>query len=175
MTAIALRALDPDGDLARVHGWMQEPHVAPWWELEGPPELVRAYLEREAASEHVELWIAQDGDGSPFGYVETYRVADDPLAACYDAQPGDRGFHLLVGPPRLLGTGIGRALVGAVVARLLDEPGCTRVVCEPDARNARMLALCRALGAVELARVAPDGVDRVLLGWTQAPQTAAAA
>jgi RimJ/RimL family protein N-acetyltransferase len=172
--AIAFRPLDLDADLALVHGWMQQPHVVPWWELGGDVAVVRAFLRAQAALAHLDQWIVTD-ERRPFAYVETYRVPDDPLAALYDAQPGDRGFHLLVGPPELLGSGAGQALVRHLVTHLLDQFEISRVVCEPDARNARMLALCRALGGEEIARLALPDRTRVLLAWTRAPRMAAAA
>jgi acetyl CoA:N6-hydroxylysine acetyl transferase len=173
--AVALREVALPGDVELVHGWMQQPHVAPWWELEGPVELVREYLATQAALEHLDQWIATDDRREPFAYVETYRVPDDPLARLYDAQPGDRGFHLLIGPPQLLGSGRAQALVRHLVGRLLDQYASTRVVCEPDARNARMLALCRSLGGEELATLELPDRRRVLIGWTRAPRMAAAA
>ena len=66
-------------------------------------------------------------------------MLDDPLAAYYDALPDDLGFHLLV-TRAFVGSGAARRLV----RQLLEHPG--RLVCEPDARNERMLAFCRALG-----------------------------
>lgn len=173
--AVAFRPLALPDDLALVHGWMQEPHVVPWWELAGSVDVVRDHLERQAALAHVEQWIASDGERRPFAYVETYRVPDDPLADRYEAQPGDRGFHLLVGPPELLGSGRAQALVSRLVARLLDRLGTTRIVCEPDARNTRMLALCRALGGEEIATLEFPDRRRVLIAWTRAPRMAAAA
>ncbi len=148
---------------------MQQPHVAPWWELAGPLSRLREHL---GANAHVDAWIA--GDGEPFAYVETYRVADDPLAAHVDSGPGDRGFHLLVGPPDRLGRGLGRLLVREVTARLLAEPDATRVVCEPDIRNARMLACCRSLGGSQLATIDLPGRRAVLIGWTRVPAAVAA-
>lgn len=171
--AVAFRALVLEDDLELVHGWMQQPHVAPWWELEGSVEFVRAYLERQAALHHVDQWIVTDDERNPFAYVETYRVPDDPLAGLYDAQRGDRGFHLLVGPPELLGSGLAQALVLHLVTRLLGQNGITRIVCEPDARNARMLALCRALGGEELATLELPDRRRVLIGWTRKPRVPA--
>jgi len=169
MSAIALRPLKLEADLDLVHGWMQQPHVAPWWELAGARDVVRSYLQRQAALAHVQLWVATDERHGAFGYVETYRAADDPLASYYDGQPGDRGFHLLVGPPELLGRGLGHALVRHVAERLLREPGATRVVCEPDVRNARMLACCLALGGERLATIEQPGRRAVLIGWTRLP------
>jgi RimJ/RimL family protein N-acetyltransferase len=174
VTALTFRPLDVAADFRLVNRWMQLPHVAPWWELAGPCAVVGAYLERQGALPYLDLWIVEDAAGAPFAYVETYRVADDALADCYDAQPGDRGFHLLIGPPERLGSGLGRELVRATVARLLADPGATRVVCEPDAGNARMLACCRGLGGEELATIEQPGRRAVLLGWTRVPVAAAA-
>ncbi len=173
MSEIALRPLALDGDVALVHGWMQEPHVAPWWELAGSVERVAAYLRGQAALAHLRPWIASER-GRPFAYVETYVVAGDPLGACYAATPGDRGFHLLVGPPELLGTGVARRLLRQVLALLLAEPGATRVVCEPDVRNGRMLAFCRALGGRRLATLDLGGRRVALIGWTEAHVAVAA-
>jgi acetyl CoA:N6-hydroxylysine acetyl transferase len=169
MTLIALRPLDPEGDLALLHGWMQQPHVAPWWALDGPVERVVEHLR---AQPHVESWIGIE-DGGPFAYVETYNVADDPLHAHYPARPGDRGFHLLVGPPELLGSGAARRLVRHVLALLLADEEATRVVCEPDVRNLRMLAFCRGLGAERIDSFDFDGRRVALFAWTQPAPVAA--
>jgi acetyl CoA:N6-hydroxylysine acetyl transferase len=173
VTAIAFRPLDVEADVELVHGWMQQPHVVPWWEIEGPVAIVREFLLKQAALAHLKQWIVTGDEGAPFAYVETYRVPDDPLAEQYDARPGDRGFHLLVGPPELLGSGLAQALVRHLVTGLLGEPGSERVVCEPDARNTRMLALCRALGGEELATLDLPDRRRVLIGWTRRPRVAA--
>ncbi|WP_354699360.1 N(6)-hydroxylysine O-acetyltransferase [Paraconexibacter sp. AEG42_29] len=162
---VTLRPLDAVADLTLLHGWMQEPHVSPWWNLAGPPERTAAYLAGAAALAHQRSWVGAVGD-EPFAYVETYTVSDDPLAAHYDAQPGDRGWHILVGPASQLGTGAARALARLVVDRLLDEPGATRVLCEPDARNARMLAFCAAVGGERIATLTLPDKTAALIAWT---------
>nr|WP_246211044.1 GNAT family N-acetyltransferase [Phytoactinopolyspora alkaliphila] len=142
---IEVEPLDVDAHLELIHAWMNTPHVAPWWELDRPRDDVGAYLSELT---HQQGWIVS-ADGVPFGYVETYRVAGDPLAAHYPARPGDVGWHLLVGPERFLGSGMPRLLGRAFVSHLLngDHPHRgRRVVCEPDIRNTRMHAFCRRLG-----------------------------
>ncbi|MDQ3723484.1 MAG: acetyltransferase [Actinomycetota bacterium] len=171
MTEIAFALLDPERDLDLVRGWMREPHVARWWQLAGPTEgePVRDYLRARQALGHLDCWIVSD-DGSPFAYVETYRIPDDPLAEHYDAEPGDRGFRLLVGPPQRLGHGAAQHLVVHLVTRLLDQFGITRILCAPDVANTRMVALCRSLGAEEVAALSLDGDSVLLLGWRRAPR-----
>lgn len=146
-TVLVFARVEPARDARLVHDWMNRPHVAPWWELDRPPEDVRAYL---AGLTHLSPWLVS-ADGEPFGYVETYRVVDDRLADHYAAREGDLGWHVLVGPRELLGTGTSRLLGRAVLAYLLNR--AERVVCEPDARNQRMLAFCRRLGHEHLGEI----------------------
>ena len=156
---IDLVAADPDGHLELVHAWMNEPHVNEWWDTAGTPEEIRAYLN---SLRHLKPWIAY-ADGVPFAYVETYRVAEDPLAEHFRALPGDHGFHVLVGDPAFLGTSASRELGRVVVERLLEAGD--RVVCEPDVRNARMLAYCHALGGQVHAELELPDKRAALIVW----------
>ena len=156
---IELVAADVDAHVELVHGWMHEPHVAPWWNLAVSRAEIRAYL---SELRHVEPWIAY-ADGVPFAYVETYRVAEDPLAEHYRFAPDDRGWHVLVGDSEYLGTGAARELGRVVVERLLEQ--ADRVVCEPDIRNARMLAYCHALGGQVHTEIELPDKRAALIVW----------
>lgn len=136
---IELLPADPEAHAALVGQWMHEPHAEQWWAV---TDDARGYLTAQLALPHSQPWIAV-ADGEPFAYVETYRAAEDPLAEHYDARPSDRGWHVLVGRGHV-GTPATRALGRTVLERLFAEGD--RVVCEPDERNTRMLAYCRALG-----------------------------
>jgi RimJ/RimL family protein N-acetyltransferase len=75
-------------------------------------------------------------DGTPVSYWEVYRADLDPLARYYPARPHDTGVHLLLGPSRARGRGLGSLLIAALAERiLLARPRCNRVVAEPDVRN----------------------------------------
>lgn len=149
------RRLDPTADLDLVLGWMRQPHVAAFWELDVPRARLAGYLEQAAGDDHQEVLIGFV-DGRPVSYWELYWAARDRLAAYYPARLHDQGVHLLIGPPELVGRGLGRALLGAVVAWQLErEPATTRVVAEPDVRNAaslRVFERCgfRRVGELEL-------------------------
>ncbi|MEU5086026.1 GNAT family N-acetyltransferase [Streptomyces sp. NPDC021356] len=124
-------------DLPVVSRWMNEPAVAEFWHLAGP---------RSVTEEHLRAQLDGDGrsvpclgvlDGTPMSYWEIYRADLDPLARHYCARPHDTGVHLLLGSATDRGRGIGSTLLRAVADLILAErPSCSRVVAEPDVRNA---------------------------------------
>jgi RimJ/RimL family protein N-acetyltransferase len=153
-TAVPLRfdPADPDRHGELLHDWLHRLHVAPWWGPDRTVEQTRAYIARQRDSGHLVPWVVGHRD-EPFGYVETYRPADDPLAKWFPVTPSDRGWHVLVGPPEVLGTGLPRLMGRAVLAYLLQDPTIDRVLCEPNELNSRMLAYCQALGYEAIAAV----------------------
>ncbi len=167
MPGITLDRADPDRHADLLHGWMNQPHVVPWWDVDRSPAGVRAYLETQAALAHLLPWVAS-ADGRPVAYVETYRAAADPLARYYPATAGDRGWHVLVGPPELIGTGLAHRVGRAVMSQLLTDPDADRVVCEPDARNVRMIRLCLRLAHLPLAVLQLPDKRALLLACTRA-------
>jgi len=133
-----LRPLDPVADVEMLHGWMNDPAVARFWELDGPVRRLVAHLDDQFAGTHSRPCLGLV-DGEPMSYWELYRAHDDRLAAYYDARPGDAGLHLLLGPARFRGIGLGRHLIEAVSHWQLDAPDTSRVVAEPDVRNTASL------------------------------------
>ncbi len=176
---LTFEPVDPRRHLGLVHRWMHAPHVAPWWDLAGPRHEVAAYLDGQLALPHLQPWVVA-ADGEPFGYVETYAAHLDPLAdavaAATTADPaapataiddGDRGWHVLVGPPDAIGSGLGRLLGRAVLARAFADPTVRQVVCEPDERNERMVRFCASLGHLDLGHLALGPKRAALLACTR--------
>ncbi|MCZ2527394.1 GNAT family N-acetyltransferase [Streptomyces sp. NPDC059506] len=135
--AFTLRPVDPAADLGTVHAWMNDPEVARFWEMAHPPDRIGDYLREQIASAHSTPWIGCI-DGEPMSYWELYRADLDPLARHYTARPRDAGVHLLLGPSRFRGRGLGARLLRIVSDRqLAADPYAQRVVAEPDVRNVR--------------------------------------
>ncbi|WP_245205678.1 GNAT family N-acetyltransferase [Kitasatospora sp. RG8] len=133
-----LRPVRLPADLDLLAGWMNDPDVAAFWDLAGPPATtgrhVRAQLDGDGRSAPC-LGLL---DGTPMSYWEIYRADLDPLAGHYPARPDDTGVHLLLGPADRRGRGLGATLLAALAERILRErPHCERVVAEPDVRNRR--------------------------------------
>jgi RimJ/RimL family protein N-acetyltransferase len=153
----ALREVDPRRDLDLVHGWMNDPQVAAFWELDGPRERTEQHLLDQGMFDYSAAYLGLI-DGEPMSYWEVYRADLDPLlAGYYPARAHDSGLHVLIGPRALRGRGIGSVLLRDLADRALAaDPQATRVIAEPDVRNtASVRAFARAgfsqLAVVELA------------------------
>ncbi|MFH8977620.1 GNAT family N-acetyltransferase [Streptomyces sp. NPDC017890] len=128
-------------DVPLISRWMNDPAVAAFWELTGPPS---------TTEEHVRAQLAGDGrsvpcvgmlDGVPMSYWEIYRADLDPLARYCPVRPHDTGLHLLIGDVADRGQGVGTTLISTVTDLVLARrPVCTRVLAEPDVRNTGSVA-----------------------------------
>ncbi|MFJ2824037.1 GNAT family N-acetyltransferase [Streptomyces toxytricini] len=138
-TAAGAFRLEPvrlDRDLDLITRWMNDPEVAAYWDLAGPPTLTAAHLRAQIDGDGGSIPCLGLLDGTPVSYWEVYRADLDPLARHYPARPHDTGIHLLIGDGRNRGRGLGTALLRAVANLVLDNrPRCTRVIAEPDIRN----------------------------------------
>ncbi|MWB99670.1 GNAT family N-acetyltransferase [Agromyces seonyuensis] len=128
--------LDPERDAALVQGWLADPRSAFWQMGDLDVDSVREYFAGVVADPHQDAWLGLR-DGRPAFLVETYDPARILLVDVHDARPGDLGMHLLVAPPTTERTHrLTSAVMAAVVAFCFDARGATRIVVEPDVRNA---------------------------------------
>ncbi|MET9885879.1 GNAT family N-acetyltransferase [Streptomyces sp. NPDC006430] len=124
-------------DLELLTGWMNDPEVAAYWELTGPATVTAAHVRTQLNGNGHSVPCLGLLDGTPMSYWEIYRADLDPLARHYPARPHDTGIHLLIGDGTNRGRGLGTVLLRAVANLVLDNrPRCTRVIAEPDIRNA---------------------------------------
>ncbi|WP_370415229.1 GNAT family N-acetyltransferase [Streptomyces fradiae] len=130
-----------DHDLPLVAGWMNDPAVAAFWELQGPESVTADHIRAQLDGDGRSVPCLGVLDGTPMSYFEIYRADLDPLARHYPARPHDTGVHLLIGGARDRGRGLGTTLLRAVAELVLDHrPRCTRVLAEPDLRNTPSVA-----------------------------------
>ena len=136
---LSLRRIEPDQDLARFTRWMNDARVAAFWEQAGDATTQANYIQSVLDDPHKDPLIACFDD-EPFGYFELYWALEDRLGPYYDAQPFDRGMHLLVGEPRFLGPAYAKAWIDSLSHFMfVDEPRTERLVGEPRADNAALL------------------------------------
>ncbi|MFB9325763.1 GNAT family N-acetyltransferase [Paenibacillus aurantiacus] len=160
---ISFRRVTMEADFERLHAWHREPHVVPFWQLAIPEEKYRAHLEAFLADTHQTLYIGML-DGEPMSYFESYWAERDVLAGAYEAESGDQGIHLLIGPPAYLGKGYAAPLLQAMMRLQLRERATSRLVAEPDARNAKMIHIFEQCGYAFLRHIElPDKTAALMI------------
>lgn len=138
-----LRRLCLPEDLPVLHDWVSRPYAA-YWGLVGrtPDEVEKAYRE---IMQNAEVFLGLR-DGEPVFLVECYDPRQDVVGRHYEAQPGDRGMHVLVAPAERPEPGFTWAVFRVVMEFLFSDPTVVRIVVEPDIRNAKIHALNRQAG-----------------------------
>ncbi|SEE82975.1 GNAT family N-acetyltransferase [Pseudomonas migulae] len=137
---ISLRTVDIGLDLERFNRWQNSARVASFWQEEGSLEQHREYLGKLEADPHTVTLIGCFDD-QPFAYFEAYWAKEDRIAPFYEASDYDRGIHMLVGEENHRGPHKVASWLSALTHYLfLDDPRTQRVVAEPRADNAKMIA-----------------------------------
>jgi len=134
-------------DLPLITRWMNDPAVAEFWQLSGPPAIAEKHLREQIDGDGRSVPCLGMLDGTPMSYWEIYRADLDPVSRYYPVRPNDTGIHMLIGPVADRGRRLGSALLRTVADLVLDHrPGCVRVIAEPDLRNIPSVAAFLAAG-----------------------------
>ncbi|MEV8552935.1 GNAT family N-acetyltransferase [Streptomyces glaucescens] len=160
-------------DLPLISAWMNDPAVAAYWHLAGPPVVTALHLRAQLSAGGRSVPCLGVLDGTPIGYWEIYRADLDPLARHYPARPHDTGIHLLIGRAADRGRGLGSALLEAITRLILDRrPAGTRVIAEPDIRNAPSVSAFLRAGFHVLGEVDLPGKRAALMVRERVPRHA---
>lgn len=164
-------------DAPLLHRWLTHPQAAYWQMGHHTPEQTEEYVEAVIGASTEDGWMIEDQDGRPVGYVETYDPSQVLLSEVFDAEPGDRGMHLLAAPapadPQLRRPGLTSALMRAAVG-ICMERGARRIVVEPDVSNTAVHAKNAEVGFEVLREVDLPG-KRALLSLLDLTRPAASA
>jgi RimJ/RimL family protein N-acetyltransferase len=128
-------------DLTALTTWMNDPAVAAFWRLDGPPEVTEKHLRAQLDGDGRSVPCIGVLNGVPMSYWEIYRADLDPVARYYPVRPHDTGLHLLIGGVADRARGLGTTLLRAAADLVLDRRSrCDRVIAEPDLRNTPSVA-----------------------------------
>ncbi|WP_085521075.1 GNAT family N-acetyltransferase [Tuberibacillus sp. Marseille-P3662] len=142
---ITFRQVSMDKDLHRLHRWMNETHVIPFWQLNMPLWQYKQHLETALSDHHQTLYIGEL-DGVPMSYWESYWAAQDIIRGFYPAGNDDQGTHLLIGNPHYIGKGYSLPLLRAMTAFQFKWKQTHKVVSEPDIHNKKMIHIFQKCG-----------------------------
>lgn len=173
----SLRPLNLAEDMPLVDEWTSGARASFWGMSDDLLTTKHDFYQDLENSAHAQGWMGYYNDQPAF-LVELYDPAHDPLGTHYAVQPGDFGMHFLVAPrnddqPAI--SGFSRAVIESIMAmifagQLCDEHAIsgkdggkealrpvTRVVVEPDSRNAAIHPLNAAVGFVDHGPLDLDG------------------
>lgn len=170
-----IRPLDAARDAPTLHRWFAEPRAAFWNMQDKRVDEVAAFYQAIADSAHADAWLGLDANGASVFLFESYDPAREEVGEHYAVRPGDLGMHLFVGPAATPLPGYTREVFRALMTFLFDRLDAERVVVEPDARNARIHALNRAMGFAYTKTVAFREKSAALAFCTRADFHAATA
>jgi len=145
-------------DLSMLHEWLHRPHVRQWWrEPSTITELERDYFQ-PSADPPTRAYIAMRDD-IPVGFIQSYIVSGSGGGWwTNETDPGARGIDQFLANAAELGQGMGRAMIGAFIDRLFEDPLVTSVQSDPAPDNERAIRSYRGAGFTTIGDVdTPDG------------------
>lgn len=149
-------------DFPLLRSWLEQPHVARWWNHETSPEAVTRDFGPAARGEEPSEDLLALLDGRPLGLVQRSRLADYPgylaeLAAIVPVPGGAVTIDYLIGDPGQVGRGLGTLMIRSIVERTWAElPGASCVLVPVAAGNH---ASWNALRKAGLRRVGEGELD----------------
>ena len=136
------------GDFPDVSRWVNEAHVARWWDKNRSLEQVEGYYAPALRGEDpTRMWV-WEVNGRSVGFSQDYRISDHPEYALLSARPDAVGFDYALGEPAFVGRGLGTSLLW-VFLRDIVWPAYRDVgelFAAPDHRNAASLRVLAKLG-----------------------------
>lgn len=130
----SLRSVELERDLEMLTNWVNQPYAKKFWQMEGDASKLRntyeALLSNPAAHSFIGCF-----DDEPICQIDLYLLAIDELGKHVDAQPGDAGMHLLMGPPREMQKGFSFYAIRCLQEYYFSFQESGDLYAEPDQQN----------------------------------------
>ena len=132
---IRFRPLELD-DLELLHHWLKKDFVARWWPGWPTREQVRAkYQPRIEGRDPTKCFII-GLDSRPVGFIQHYRVSDDPnLRPLVEEPDSAAGIDLFLGDQRYAYQGLGPRVIRRFLCEVVFEPSATNLCLIDPAQN----------------------------------------
>ncbi|MFD0854925.1 GNAT family N-acetyltransferase [Actinomadura adrarensis] len=146
-----------EDDFPLLREWLQQPHVARWWNHETSPEAVARDFGASARGEEPSEDFLALLDERPIGLMQRCKMADypeyqDELGPVAEVPAGAVSIDYLIGDPGLTGRGVGPEMIRSILDRTwTDFPDATCVIVPVSAHNR---ASWRALEKAGFKRIA---------------------
>jgi aminoglycoside 6'-N-acetyltransferase len=150
-------------DLPLMHRWLNEEHVARWYDIGGVhnpsyDQVVARYQPRIAGEEPTDCFIVLSGKRR-VAYIQKYFIRDDPgYAAAVQVEESAVGIDLFIGEPDYVNVGLGRRIVREFTETVVfaDETVEAAIIA-PDPANAAAIRAYEKAGFQHVKTVEVPG------------------
>ena len=134
--SIAFRRIDIEHDVHHLYRWLGDEDVRTWYD-EGEHN-IENYRERFAPESHNHKFIIEI-DGAPAGYIQAYRLSDEPDYAGQIGLDHDAvSIDIMLGEATYRGKGWGSVVLHEALARIVfGEMNADHACINPDPKNER--------------------------------------
>lgn len=142
---ISFRDVNIDSDIHHLFRWLGDPEVQQWYsEGEHSLENYRRQFAPEPTTHKFIILI----DAIPVGYLQAYRLSDEPeYAAQLGLDHDATGLDLLLGDQEFRGKGWGSLVLQRVLDQIVfGKMGSEYACCNPDPKNTRAVAAYQKAG-----------------------------
>lgn len=152
---ITWRRVTP-ADFPLLGRWLEQPHVARWWNHDTEPAAVERDFGASARGEEPSEDFLALVDDEPVGLVQRSRLADYPeylteFTAIVPVADGTATLDYFIGDPALVGQGLGPRLIAAMVERTWpDYPDTPAVLVAVVAANRASWRALEKAGAIRV-------------------------
>jgi RimJ/RimL family protein N-acetyltransferase len=125
-------ALASDGDM--LVNWVNQPYAKQFWQMEGDAGKWLQTYEQVLANPCAHAFIGCL-DETPICQLDLYSVHADELGQHIEANSGDAGFHILMGPPREMQKGFSFYAIKGLQEYYFSFDTSGDLYAEPDQEN----------------------------------------
>lgn len=149
---ITLQLASVEHHLEAFHSWQNQDRVNEFWELKGSLSDHKNYLINALKDPH-SIPVILFYDEIPAGYFEIYWAWEDRIAPYYQAEPYDRGMHLLIGDTRFLGFPMTyTAWCSVSHFMFLEDSRTNHIVLEPRHDNQKIMKYVNAIDSFKVLK-----------------------
>ncbi|KTD82223.1 GNAT family N-acetyltransferase [Legionella waltersii] len=151
-----------EGHIPLLRQWLNEPHVAEFWQETGNEEELRQKFLEKIPERGVSPFIISF-DQRPIGYIQYYEANKIGGGWWPDAKEGTFGIDQLIGDPMYINRGYGTKIISQFVDLLFNNPQVKEIITDPDPKNHRAVRVYEKVGFNRIGVIQTPGGEALLL------------